>query len=1524
MKSLFLWRSLSSALAAALIFNAGNVFAGATVNWISGGPNPDELGVSPTGAGYSDGDITSEAEYNTPRGLCVDPTGDFVFLADQSNNVVRTLEFDDNTAFTQGGYIGGNLMTNIYNVPVGVAVDSTGNIFVVNHGNGKNGSVIILANGFIDNNGDSIFTNATGLTNANGIALDSQDNIYVTVNSNQVLELTALGASNIIATVNQPGACLQGLVVRHSGMLAVCDSARDGVYQINPNTGLVTTNAGFHGQGDFQSANNVAPSNVVTFFQPMGVAETGEGDLLVSDYGNSRVKVVLPGGTVTNLYGVSSNLWGGSYPGFQDGTVQVPDSKSPNVQARNPSGVAFAPDGTVYVTEDYYNIIRHISNTGFSQPPAPAPAAPTGLTATAGYGQVTLSWSPSFGATSNAVERSTTSGSGYATIGYSTGTSFVDTNGLTDGTNYYYVVSAVNNTGSSPFSAQVSAIPLFSPAPTITSVATNYNQVTLTWSQSQGATSYNVERSQTSGTFNQPPLATTTTTTYTDTTAVNGTTYYYVIQAVNSGGVNPTNSAQVAATPPLPPVPDPVIGWVTYPLNTGQNAFLSVLNPGSPAGNTFNNDVDLVISNPPGTEIFFNVGNTTVVTNVLDPTPSSTTAPAGYVNGLPQSTVEASYTINGLVQPAPNLMIKAIGEQSGHPSSDIVAALFQFVVGQPQAIGTNAGQFTLTNITVGSTMYYTYAYNTSLPGYPSATNPAAIGPITNGATLALNFPQGTTNLTFEAVGYRANYTPSAVYTNNFASSNFLANTISFGFASGPGSSQFVASPGQSFVLPIGLSMLASSPSIYGLQFNITLTNLTGPAVDPGSIGFTPLIGKPDPKNPGYFAPIPPYMFVSTNQIPPNNDPDTFLYQSNWYQGLQFIDTNNEILLGLGWLEIYGRTNLYDTVNQNLLSFPIFNGNDPYPSSQSIVGGYSFGIPANAIPGDVYQLQIGRPSATAFPGGLSVNPYGVAVGIVAATDTNLVGPGSVNALKNVTIGQIKYLVGDVHPANWFNAGDFGSSNLDNLDVSRVFDFAVYPIAAPPYGSDLFDALDSCGNSGVLDGATGYYTNANNYAYYTNFSYSITNTTIYENTNGVVVSSNSTPAGPFASPTLPVFLTTYFLTVNEEFTNTYIITNSDLTIATNLDPVNNFVNIPVQPGDSTLFSGNDTTINQIAFGDGVLDVCDVYVTFRRSLDTNNLVWFERFWTNGVRVAISTNASAVIAGAVSKQSGGGKIQPGISSASITNAPLVNFTAGDFQATAGQTIQIPVTAAVFGNYALRVMMLNMTVVPLDGSPALTTPISFSPNVVLGAPYTATSSGNNNYAAAWLNSAIAGLSNNATIGTLTITVPANATSMSAYAIHFDHASGSPNGLASFPKHTLTGLITLTSRTTSSYGDGIPDSWRLRYFGTTNNWLSVSNADADGTGMNNWQKYVAGLNPVDPSSILSRYFAGTDQAMAHSQQDAVISWPSVYGVDYVIQRSSTLFPSAWTSISTNIGTGNYMEIHDSPPGPNRFYRVEVP
>ena len=89
-----------------------------------------------------------------------------------------------------------------------------------------------------------------------------------------------------------------------------------------------------------------------------------------------------------------------------------------------------------------------------------APPVPTGLAAVAGNTQVTLTWAASYGATAYYVKRSLTSGA-ETQIAAPTSSSFTDT-GLTNGTKYFYVVSAYNSYGQSANSAEVNATPVAS------------------------------------------------------------------------------------------------------------------------------------------------------------------------------------------------------------------------------------------------------------------------------------------------------------------------------------------------------------------------------------------------------------------------------------------------------------------------------------------------------------------------------------------------------------------------------------------------------------------------------------------------------------------------------------------------------------------------------------------------------------------------------------------------------------------------------------------------------------------------------------------------------------------------------------------------------------------------------------------------------------------------------------------------------------------------------------------------------
>jgi hypothetical protein len=628
--------------------------------------------------------------------------------------------------------------------------------------------------------------------------------------------------------------------------------------------------------------------------------------------------------------------------------------------------------------------------------------------------------------------------------------------------------------------------------------------------------------------------------------------------------------------------------------------------------------------------------------------------------------------------------------------------------------------------------------------------------------------------------------------------------MTFGFASGEASSEFIAAAGDRFYAPITLTLIPSAEIMYALQFNVSITNLTttygtAPPVG-GNFTFNSMLWKPLPgSSPPIYVIIPPEMI----SISISNISGTNVVVTNGFTNLLF--TNSAAgLLGVGWIEEPFATNLYNTANQTLLTYS--SAHDTwwsYTDGAVIVGGYSFVVPPIAKMGQTYQIEIGSPSATTFP---IAN-----VTIMTLTNGSLTN-GAINSLKTVTVGSAQYLVGDVFPFRWFNAGDFGDTNLMNDDVFETFQSAIYFWNTPPAGSDYYDAMDS---------------------------------------------SNGT--------------------------------------------------------DNNYYNGNDTTINSITSGDGVLAVDDVYVTYRRSLDYT-LNWYDRYWTNGARTSVQVpNTLPRPFGAAIPAATPLLVTPS-GSRYITVAADQVISGGNL------SVQVPVRVLAADTLPITVMMLRVEIDPLDGSPPITDAINFSANPNLGAYWTTASQSASDYGAVWLNSTNVGVVGTGVIGAFSVTLPSNVTTNSAYLVHFDHFSASPNGLALFHTTVQDGLITVGNRSGSSWGDGIPDSWRLLWFGTVSNALSAANADPDGDGASNWEEYVAGTNPLDATSVFQFLPGGS-----FAPSGFTLQWPSVVNKSYTLQSSSSLSPGNWTTLATNIpGSGQTMQWTDTnATGRAQFYRALV-
>ncbi|HZL36648.1 MAG TPA: ELWxxDGT repeat protein [Tepidisphaeraceae bacterium] len=248
--------------------------------------------------------------------------------------------------------------------------------------------------------------------------------------------------------------------------------------------------------------------------------------------------------------------------------------------------------------------------------PPPAPAAPSGLTATAiSGGEVDLSWSSVPGALAIQIQRS--SDPSFSTIDKNItiqspdATAYVDTT-VTLGSAYYYRLSASNRGGQSPFAMAGAITPAAPAAPSGLTTATFPSHVDLSWTDnSTNETGFRIERSATpdfehiDAVFTVPANVST----FSDTSVSWANSYCYRVTAYNAAGASGALTTRVF-TPELPASsliatrvsPTEVdLQWVTN--SVGQYAFriLRSVAGGTPvyydlAGSTENNYNDISAS----------------------------------------------------------------------------------------------------------------------------------------------------------------------------------------------------------------------------------------------------------------------------------------------------------------------------------------------------------------------------------------------------------------------------------------------------------------------------------------------------------------------------------------------------------------------------------------------------------------------------------------------------------------------------------------------------------------------------------------------------------------------------------------------------------------------------------------------------------------------------------------------------------------------------------------------------------------
>ena len=333
--------------------------------------------------GSADG-IGAAARFNLPLGIASSDVGEVV-VADSFNHTIRKISTAGAVTTFAGtarayGYADGSAATALFNDPLGIAADGSGNLYVADASNltdasnalirtiSAQGTVGTLA-GIPGVTGTGYADGAGGtarFTYPRGVARDAAGNLYIADTGNSVIRKIA--ANGMVTTLagtaymagsddgvgaaarfNQPSA----IAIDRSGNLYVTDILHDlsgndsaAIRKITP-SGMVTTIAGvigLTGDADGTGAN-------ARFSTPLGITVDAQNNLYVTDASRHTVRKITPAGTVSTIAGSS-------------GAAAYADGVGIAARFNQPHGIAVDGIGNLYVADTQNNSIRKITAAG--------------------------------------------------------------------------------------------------------------------------------------------------------------------------------------------------------------------------------------------------------------------------------------------------------------------------------------------------------------------------------------------------------------------------------------------------------------------------------------------------------------------------------------------------------------------------------------------------------------------------------------------------------------------------------------------------------------------------------------------------------------------------------------------------------------------------------------------------------------------------------------------------------------------------------------------------------------------------------------------------------------------------------------------------------------------------------------------------------------------------------------------------------------------------------------------------------